>query len=176
MFDTKNPYAQRFVPDYPLFLIHPNEISDFGQFQSEFGSLMQILSVSEDRERMNEILYGMQDNDTMISRNALEILRKFTGLSVKMKKKEEVVEMGRLCKALEEQRRIDLEEGRKFGIEEGRKSGLEEGRKFGIEEGQKAMEKERKNIASQMKNEGFSIALIAKILQLSENGVNQLLS
>ena len=96
----------------------------------------------------------MQDNDTMISRNAIEILRKFTGLSVKMKKKEEVVEMRRLCKALEEQRKIDLEEGRKSGLEEGRKSGLEEG----------------------MKKEGFSISLIAKILQLSESGVNQLLS
>lgn len=154
MFDTENPYAQRFVPDYPLFLIHPNEISDFGQFQSEFGSLMQILSVSGDRARMNKLLYGMQDNDTMISRNAIEILRKFTGLSVKMKKKEEVVEMRRLCKALEEQRKIDLEEGRKSGLEEGRKSGLEEG----------------------MKKEGFSISLIAKILQLSESGVNQLLS
>ena len=146
LFGTENPYAQRFVPDYPLFLIHPSEISDFGQFQSEFGSLMQILSVSGDRARMNKLLYGMQDNDTMISRNAIEILRKFTGLSVKMKKKEEVVEMRRLCKALEEQRKIDLEEGRKSGLEEG------------------------------MKKEGFSISLIAKILQLSESGVNQLLS
>ena len=91
-----------------------------------------------------------------------------------------VVEMRRLCKALEEQRKIDLEEGRKSGLEEGRKSGLEEGmkkgHKFGLEEGQKAMEKERKNIALQMKKEGFSISLIAKILQLSESGVNQLLS
>ena len=90
------------------------------------------------------------------------------------------MEMRRFCKALEEQRKIDLEEGRKSGLEEGRKSGLEEGmkkgHKFGLEEGQKAMEKERKNIALQMKKEGFSISLIAKILQLSESGVNQLLS
>ena len=83
-----------------------------------------------------------------------------------------VVEMRRLCKALEEQRKIDLEEGRKSGLEEG----MKKGHKFGFEEGQKAMEKERKNIASQMKKEGFSISLIAKILQLSESGVNQLLS
>ena len=110
---------------------------------------MQILSVSGDRKRMNEVLYGMRDNNTIMSRNAIEILRKFTGLSVKMKKKEEAVEMGRLCKALEEQRKIDLEEGRKEG---------------------------QKDAAVQMKKEGFSTALIAKILQLSESGVNQLLS
>ena len=138
---------------------------------------MQILSVSGDRERMNKLLYGMQDNDTMISRNAIEILRKFTGLSVKMKKKEEAVEMGRLCKALEDQRRIDLEEERKSGLEEGRKSGLEEGRKSGLEEGRKSgLEEGQKKTAIQMKKEGFSIALIAKILQLSEGSVNQLLS
>ena len=68
---------------------------------------------------------------------------------------EEEVDMKIVCKALEDERKIAREEGHESGLAEGR-------------------EAERKAIASQMKKEGFSDEIIAKVLQVSLDNVRQL--
>lgn len=45
MFDIKEHSLLELLPDYPLLLILPKEISDFDLFHSEFGHLMHIIGV-----------------------------------------------------------------------------------------------------------------------------------
>ena len=62
-------------------------------------------------------------------------------------------------------------EGRKEGLIEGRKEGLAEGRKEGLVEGRK---ESTIQIAQNMKKEGLSVSLIAKMTGLSEEEVSRL--
>lgn len=64
---------------------------------------------------------------------------------------------------LEEGREKGLEEGREKGLEEGREKGLEEGREKGLEEG---FDLSRREVARNMKAEGFALDIIAKCTNL----------
>jgi hypothetical protein len=55
MFETKNPNILRFVNDYRLNLIVPNEIKNFKLFTSELRQLMQFIAKSNDEEFMRNI-------------------------------------------------------------------------------------------------------------------------
>lgn len=155
MFDVQDPFIEHFLPEYSIPLILPKEIQDYDKFQSEFGYLMHIIGVSSNRIEMRNLIYNLRDESISMSRSAIEILNEFTGFSVITEEEEDTVDMKRVCKALEDERKIAMEEGHKSGLTEGRKSGLAEGR-----------EQERKSVALQMKKEGFSDDIIAKILQL----------
>lgn len=171
MFDVQDSYIQRFLPDYPIPLILPKEIQDFTHFQSEFGYLMHIIGISESRNDMKNLIYELHNDSITMSRSAIEILNEFIGFSIETEETEEEVDMKKVCKALEDERKVAREEGRESGLAEGRKSGLAEGRKSGLAEGR---ESERKVIASQMKKEGFSDEMIAHILQISIDNVREL--
>ena len=147
-FPVSDLECDRFLLDYPIPLIIPKEISDFGKFHSEFGYVMQIIGASGDDMEMDNLLSQMRDDGVSLSRTAVEILNQFIGLSVMTSKKEENVSMGKICKALQDIRQKAAEEGRRSGRAE-----------------------ERRIIASQTKKEGFSPEVIARILQLSESSV-----
>ena len=155
MFDVQDSYIQRFLPKYPIPLILPKEIQDYTHFQSEFGYLMHIIGVSENKVDMSNLIYELRNDSITMSRSAIEILNEFIGFSIETTETEEEVDMKRVCKALEDERKIAREEGHESGLAEGR-------------------EAERKAIASQMKKEGFSDEIIAKVLQVSLDNVRQL--
>ena len=155
MFDVQDSYIQRFLPKYPIPLILPKEIQDYTHFQSEFGYLMHIIGVSENKVDMSNLIYELRNDSITMSRSAIEILNEFIGFSIETTETEEEVDMKRVCKALEDERKIARKEAHESGLAEGR-------------------EAERKAIASQMKKEGFSDEIIAKVLQVSLDNVRQL--
>ena len=172
MFDIQDSSIEDFLPDYHIPLILPKEIQNFEQFQSEFGHLMHIIGVSEDRLKMNNLLYGFLDSNISLSRYAIEILNEFIGFSIKTNEQEEKVDMGKVCKALLDERQLGIQEGRRSGLAEGRESGLAEGRRSGLAEGREA---ERKSIALHLHKEGYSDEFIAGVLQLPVSNVKKIL-
>jgi hypothetical protein len=60
MFETKNPDILRFVNDYRLNLIVPNEINNFKLFNSELRQLLQFIAKSNDEEFIRNI---QENND-----------------------------------------------------------------------------------------------------------------
>ena len=145
MFDIKEHSLLGLLPDYPLLLILPKEISDFGLFHSEFGHLMHIIGVSDDRYEMKQFIEGLRDNHFSLSRTAAEILNEFIGFSIQTEEQEEEVDMGKVCKALLDERQLGIQE-------------------------------ERKIIVTQLHKEGFSVDFIARIVQIPENEVANILS
>ena len=145
MFDIKEHSLLELLPDYPLLLILPKEISDFGLFHSEFGHLMHIIGVSDDRYEMKQFIEGLRDNHFSLNHTAAEILNEFIGFSIQTEEQEEEVDMGKVCKALLDERQLGIQE-------------------------------ERKIIVTQLHKEGFSVDFIARIVQIPENEVANILS
>ena len=150
MFHPRHDNLIHCLPDYPITLIAPKEITNFDQFQSEFGKLMHIIKVSENQEDMNRLLSDPQAGYFDISQSATEILNAFIGISFDTPEKEEPMN---LCKAWEDQKKSGIKEGHEAGVDETRKS-----------------------VALQMQKEGFSEDMIAKILQIPVSNVKKLLS
>ena len=76
---------------------------------------------------------------------------------------------------MEDAREVWEEEAREEGLEKGLEKGRKEGRKEGREKGLKqGLKKGREEIAIEMKNEGFSDDMIAKITKLPINKVRKM--
>jgi len=76
---------------------------------------------------------------------------------------------------VQETRRIAREEGRQEGRQEGRKEGRQEGRKEGRKEGrQEGIEKNQRQVAIEMKKEGFADEVISRVTKLTIEKVREL--
>ena len=102
MLAVSDPQILKYVEDYHLHLIVPNEITDFEKFRTSLREVLEIIKASDDRTKMKEVLdvnprFKSLENETVSAINV------FTGLKVPVNRKERKTNM---CKAWEDQRRM----------------------------------------------------------------------
>ena len=110
MFPPINEALRRLVPDYPINLIAPFELTDeeIERFVTDVKLVIQCLKYADDRKRFKEIV---SDNPAFehISRPAADVINVMTKANLTFPENEEEVNM---CLAIEGIR----EEGREEGI------------------------------------------------------------
>jgi hypothetical protein len=120
MFDEKHKELLRFVPNYILNLIVPDEIEDFTRFCTELGSVMKFISCSEDKEELKE-MFSDCGNDDIISLEAANLLNECFDAGINLYEMEGAgVHM---CSAMQELIEEEKALGREIGRAEGRAEG-----------------------------------------------------
>ena len=96
----------KFVEDYKVHLIVPNEIQDFDKFATDFGKVMKYIAVSEDENALKQL----QSDEAFKSVDAdtVRLLNVCTNSNILIREGEEKVDMCSGLKAL-------IEEGREEG-------------------------------------------------------------
>ena len=117
----------KYVADYRLNLIVPEEITDFNKFRSALGPVLKLFQLAENRKALGLELKNNPAYKSM-GQDSMNVVNTFLGLHMRLKEKEETVDM---CKAWEEQR----EDGVKEGLQKGLQKGLQEGRREGLQKG-----------------------------------------
>lgn len=107
MFAMSDPQILKYVNDYHLHLIVPNEITDFSKFRTSLREVLEIIKASDDREKMKEVLEG-NPRYKDLENEAVSAINVFTGLKVPVNQKERKTDM---CKAWEDQKCIGMAEG-----------------------------------------------------------------
>ena len=59
---------KRFVCDYPINLVIPQELKDFSRFKTSLGAVFEVIKASEDKEAMKKLFaanpkYRAMDNE-----------------------------------------------------------------------------------------------------------------
>ena len=62
MFGKVHPRIAEYVDDYRLNLISPEEIEDFTKFSSELGAVMEFIHISDDKEKLRDIIKAKGKN------------------------------------------------------------------------------------------------------------------
>lgn len=98
----------KYVENYHLHLIVPEEITDFHKFRTSLREVLEIIKASDDRRAMREVI---ENNPRFkeIENEAVSAINVFTGVKIPVKKSERKMDM---CKAWEEQRLCGIAEGK----------------------------------------------------------------
>ncbi len=101
MFDVENKDLLRLVSDYRLNLVVPKEIKDFGKFRTDFGTVMEYISCSKDKNALRELKNNRITGGMGLSDEAVDVLN--TCVNAKIKKNDKV-KGGRtdMCIAMDE--------------------------------------------------------------------------
>lgn len=103
MFDIQEELAEvvkKYVNDYKIHVIIPNEIEDFDRFSTELGYCLRYIQSSQNRQKLTQLLkehYDVYSNFDKMSGNLLQIVTNTT-LPNEAKKEESV----NMCQAIEE--------------------------------------------------------------------------
>lgn len=103
MFDIQEELAEvveKYVNDYKIHVIVPNEIEDFNKFSTELGYCLKYIQSSKNRQKLTQLLkehYDVYSNFDKMSGNLLQIVTNTT-LPEEAKKEESV----NMCQAIEE--------------------------------------------------------------------------
>ncbi len=80
MFKNVDPRIVKYVNDYKLNLITPDEIEDFYKFSSELGTVMQFIQFSDDSEKIHDIIEARKDESVDI--RTVEMINAFAGINI----------------------------------------------------------------------------------------------
>ena len=117
----------KYVNNYKLNLITPNEINDFGRFNSELGTVLKFIQISDNKTATRDILNSGECEN--ISTNTVNMINEYAGAKISTENAEGGrVNMGNAWKELMDDIRI---EGRIEGRNEGRIEGRIEGQSKG---------------------------------------------
>ena len=114
MFDIQEELAEvveKYVNDYKIHVIVPNEIEDFNKFSTELGYCLKYIQSSQNRQKLRQLLkehYDVYSNFDKMSGNLLQIVTNTTFPNEA--KKEESVNM---CQAIQEMIKEEMEESAK---------------------------------------------------------------
>jgi len=103
MFDIQEEMEEvvkKYVNDYKIHVIIPNEIEDFNRFSTELGYCLRYIQSSKNRQKLTQLLkehYDVYSNFDKMSGNLLQIVTNTT-LPEEAKKEESV----NMCQAIEE--------------------------------------------------------------------------
>lgn len=116
MLNTNNTDVLKFVNNYKLNLVIPQELSDFSGFHTELGKLFNIYKYAKDKNAMDKLLKNSAYKSVKIE--TVDMMNTFLGIKIPINSlnKEEAIDM---CKAWDEQRAEGREEGRAEGRTEG---------------------------------------------------------
>ena len=100
---------KKFVSDYHINLVVPQEITDFDKFRTTLGKVLEIIKVSEDKAAMKQLLatnpqFAAMDNESVSAINT------FIGVNIPVNTEGSVTDM---CKAWEDQKEEGRTEGRR---------------------------------------------------------------
>lgn len=110
------PEVMKYVPDYNMCLITPQNIQDFTKFRTEFGVVMKFVAASKDKKALRELVEKDREKFSRMSRKAAEAMKALTKLEIEIQELEGGCDM---CKGMEDW----LQEVRAEGKEEGREEG-----------------------------------------------------
>ena len=99
MFPESDKDILKYVDDYHLHLIVPQEITDFDKFRTSLREVLEIIKASNDRKSMKSVLES-NPNFKNLENEAVSAINVFTGLNISVDNKEGKTDM---CKAWEEQ-------------------------------------------------------------------------
>ena len=114
MFDIQEEMEEvvkKYVNDYKIHVIIPNEIEDFNRFSTELGYCLRYIQSSKNRQKLTQLLkehYDVYSNFDKMSGNLLQIVTNTT-LPEEAKKEESV----NMCQAIEEMIKEEMEESAK---------------------------------------------------------------
>lgn len=108
MLDHSDEALIKFIPDYHINLVAPEEIDDFKKFQTTLGEVLEAIKVSNDKEQMRQLIFSnpvfqKMDNESVAAINT------FLGTNIPLNKTEEVTDM---CKAWDDLMNEGVEKGR----------------------------------------------------------------
>lgn len=121
MIDDKYRALLQYVDNYHLHLIVPEEIDDFGKFQTSLGAVLEFIKASKSEVLMDAVV---NDNPMFkqLDNEAVSTINVFTGVHIPVEEKEGKMDM---CKAWNDHRMSGVIEGKKEGKIEGKKEGKE---------------------------------------------------
>lgn len=99
MFSTKNIELLKFVNDYKINLIVPNEIKDTENFHTDFRHVVNFIKASNDKEELKALMKKERDTFSRLSSDVVMVLKECANIKISIDQKEGVIDM---CKAIED--------------------------------------------------------------------------
>ena len=120
MFGKVDPRIKKYVNDYSLNLITPDEIEDFTKFSSELGIAMEFIQNSDDKKRLRDIIES-RDEYRKVDVSTVDIINAYTAANISRKQ----AEGGHvnMCTAIQGMIEDGKIEGRREGMREGQEKG-----------------------------------------------------
>lgn len=84
MFDNIPPKILKYVNNYKLNLIAPNEIMDFDKFSSELGTVLNFIQISDNKKAMYDILESGKFKN--VSTQTVDMINEYTGTKIPTEK------------------------------------------------------------------------------------------
>ena len=112
MFPKMDRRILKYVDNYHLHLIVPNEMKDFHKFRTSLREVFEVINASEDRRKMQSVIES-NPNFKCLENEAVSAINVFTGINIPINGKEQNTDM---CKAWKDQWTKGCEEGRKEDI------------------------------------------------------------
>ncbi|MCR5673004.1 MAG: transposase [Lachnospiraceae bacterium] len=126
MFGKIDPRVRKYVNDYRLNLITPDEIEDFNMFASELGILLEFINNANDKEGIRGIIKRRAKEFSDVSITTIDMINTYTSANFPT----DNAEGGKvdMCKGWQDLLEEEHDEGRAEGRVEGRAEGRAEGR------------------------------------------------
>ncbi|MBQ6995634.1 MAG: Rpn family recombination-promoting nuclease/putative transposase [Lachnospiraceae bacterium] len=116
MIDEKYHTIMRYVDNYHLNLVIPNEIENFDKFQTSLGAVLEFIKASKSEEMMDKVVHN-NPMFTQLDNEAVSTINIFTGVQLPVEEKKGKMDM---CKAWEDHRMSGIKEGKIEGKIEGK--------------------------------------------------------
>ena len=113
MIDEKYRSIMKYVDDYHLNLVIPNEIENFEKFQTSLGAVLEFIKASKSEEMMDKVVHS-NPMFMQLDNEAVSTINVFTGVRIPVEEKEGKMDM---CKAWEDHRMSGKIEGKIEGKE-----------------------------------------------------------
>lgn len=111
MISDKYEAVLKYVDDYHLHLLIPEEISDFSKFQTSLGAVLEFIKASNSDEMMEQVI-NTDPAFKQLENEAISAINVFTGVNIQINEKGGKTDM---CKAWDDHRKKCLKEGKVEG-------------------------------------------------------------
>ncbi|MBR4513560.1 MAG: transposase [Lachnospiraceae bacterium] len=115
------------IPDYKVHLLEPTKITDWSRFKSDIGILYQLISVSNLKNGVKNVIESDKDRFRNVDNKVVRAVNFYTNTTLPVDEERGVTDM---CYAMETFKEEAIAEGIKQGIEQG----IEQGRELQREE------------------------------------------
>ncbi len=115
MFDVQKDEILKYVPDYRMNLIVPDEIKDFELFRTELGTVLEFCQCSNNKDKIKQLIEKKKKDGIYLERESFEVLNEC--LNVRMEQSKQEGELREMCKAMEDWAAEERAEGRAEGEE-----------------------------------------------------------
>ncbi len=123
MFENVDASVLKFVDNYHINLIAPNEIKVYSVFRSTFGNVMEFIAASKNQKQISHLMQQKETFYKNVDIDTAHVIKTCANIKIDLNQynNEGGIDM---CKAWEDQRNDGIEYGRAEGLENGLESGL----------------------------------------------------